>query len=155
MVNVEEIKTAIADREEELLQKFSKEMIIQRGQFDSIQRLISTDAVVIITGVRRCGKSILAFMLGKTRKYAYVNFDDERLTLDASELNKVLEAAYSLKNDVDLLIFDEIQNIVGWERFVARLITSKKIIITGSNAHLLSKELATHLTGRHIDFMLF
>ncbi len=155
MANIEEIKSAIVDREDEILQKFEKEQLIEREHFEEIQRAVSTDVALIITGVRRCGKSIFAFMLGKEKKYAYVNFEDERLRLSANELNQVLEAIYSLKGEVDIFIFDEIQNIEGWERFVSRLIPTKKVIITGSNARLLSKELATFLTGRHIDFTLF
>lgn len=153
MVLVDTLKTAIADREEELKQKFLAEYIIEREVMKSIH--LSTDAAVVITGVRRCGKSILAYMLAKNEKSAYVNFEDERLALDASELNAVLEAIHSLKGDVNLIIFDEIQNINGWERFVSRLLLTKKIVITGSNARLLSKELATFLTGRHINSTLF
>jgi len=155
MVEVERIKTAVADREDELRQKFEKERIIQREGESDVKKLVSTDAALVITGVRRCGKSLLAFMLGKDEKYGYVNFEDERLLIDAGELNRVLEALYSLKGDVDFLIFDEIQNIKGWENFVARIVPNKKVIITGSNAKLLSRELATHLTGRHVDFTLF
>lgn len=155
MVKIEEIKAAIVDREEDLKQKFAKERIIERENISKIKGLVSTDITLLITGVRRCGKSILAFMLGKDEKYAYVNFEDERLRVEAKDLNMILEAVYSLKGDVDLLIFDEIQNISGWERFITRLLLNKKIIITGSNARLLSKELATYLTGRHIDLVLF
>lgn len=156
MVSVDEIKTAIVEREEQIKEIFEKEKIIEREKTEEIRQFVTTNAALVITGARRCGKSIFAFILGKQEKnYGYVNFEDERLTMDASELNKVLEAVYSLKGDVDLLIFDEIQNIIGWEKFIARLIQNKKIIITGSNARILSKELATFLTGRHIDFTIF
>jgi predicted AAA+ superfamily ATPase len=152
MVNINDIKSAIIDREEELQKKFKNEKIIPREAL--IQIKIPTDAAFVITGPRRGGKSILAYMLAG-KKCAYVNFDDERLQMNAAELNKVLEAVYSLKGEMDLLVFDEIQNINGWELFISRLVQTKRIIITGSNAHLLSKELATHLTGRHIDYALF
>lgn len=155
MASIEQIKSAIIDREEAIINKFNTEKIIPREKFEQIKKLLSTDIALIITGVRRCGKSVLAFTLGKDDKCGYVNFEDERLSLDIKELNKVLEAVYSLKGDVKLLIFDEIQNIAGWEKFISRLIPDKKIIITGSNARLLSKELATYLTGRHIDCSLF
>lgn len=155
MVHIDEIKAVITDREEELRQKFKNEVIIEREHFQEMQKVAATDAAIIITGVRRCGKSIFAFMLGKSQRSAYINFEDERLQLSSSDLNKVLEAVYSLKGDVDLLIFDEIQNVPGWEMFVSRLLPNKKIIITGSNARLLSSELSTFLTGRHINFSLF
>lgn len=156
MVGVEEIRTAIVDREEEIKQKFEKETMIEREAENKIERLISRDAALIITGVRRCGKSIFAFMLSKGKECSYVNFEDERMPVEAKELNSVMEAIYSLKGEnPGILVFDEIQNVYGWEKFIARLIQNKKIIITGSNARLLSKELATYLTGRHIDFTLF
>jgi predicted AAA+ superfamily ATPase len=72
--------------------------------------------------------------------------------LKAEELNKVLQAFYELySNDVEYFILDEIQKVNGWERFVSRLRTSNKIVITGSNSDLLRGDLATFLTGRHID----
>ncbi len=152
MVNKEIIKTAIVDKEEELKEKFRKENIINR---ELKINTLSGDVANVITGMRRCGKSILAFLLTKDKNSAYVNFEDERLNIEAKELNAVLEAIYELKGDVEFIVFDEIQNVEGWERFVARLLTRKKIIITGSNARLLSRELATFLTGRHIDYKLF
>jgi len=155
MPSTEEIKTAIVDREIDLKRKFQEERIIDREIARAAEGLISKDMALVITGPRRCGKSILAFMLGKGRNFGYVNFDDERLTMEATELNKVLEALYSLKGEVDFFIFDEIQNIPGWEKFVSRLVPARKVILTGSNAKLLSAELATHLTGRHIDIVLF
>lgn len=154
MANIEEIKSVIVEREEQMMQKIAEERMIERENASKIKAYLSKDVALIITGVRRCGKSTLAFMLGH-KNFGYVNFEDERLIIEAKELNKILEALYSLKKNVEVIILDEIQNIHGWERFVARLIGSKKIIITGSNARLLSRELATSLTGRHIDFVLF
>lgn len=154
MASIEDIKNAIVDRESELKKKFQEEKIIERQSRKHAEAIISKDAALIITGPRRCGKSTLALMLGTSKKFGYVNFDDERMTMEASELNKVLEAIYSLKGDVDLLIFDEIQNIHGWEKFISRLIGTKEVVLTGSNARLLSRELATYLTGRHVDVVL-
>lgn len=152
LVSVEAIKVALTDTEEQLKEKFRREKIIDREL-----RIgnVSTDVAGIITGVRRCGKSILAFLLTRSKNAAYVNFEDERLQLKSEQLNLVLEAIYSLKGDVEFIVFDEIQWIDGWEHFVSRILPTKKIIITGSNARLMSKELATVLTGRHIDFELF
>ena len=152
MPNIESIKSAIVDREEELNEKLEKERIIER---ELKINTIDTDVANIITGVRRSGKSTLAFMLTKDKNACYVNFEDERLQIDAKDLNIVLKAIYELKGDVEFIVFDEIQVIDGWELFISRIISSKKIIITGSNARLLSKELSTHLTGRHIDYELF
>ena len=152
MTDIETIKRAIVDKEEDLKGKMKSEKIIEREL--KIDR-ISTDAATIITGVRRCGKSILAFLLTLNKQAAYVNFEDERLQVEARNLNLILEAIASLKGEVEFIVFDEIQYINGWERFVSRLLPTRKIIITGSNARLLSKEFATFLSGRHIDYDLF
>ncbi|MEM5790970.1 MAG: ATP-binding protein [Candidatus Aenigmatarchaeota archaeon] len=154
-MGIEEIKRAILEREEDMLKKFREEKIIERENLKIVKERITRDIANVITGVRRCGKSIFAFQLSEGEKFGYVNFEDERLEIPAKELNKILEAIYSIKGEVDLLILDEIQNIVGWEKFVARILPTKKIIITGSNARLLSKELATFLTGRHVDYKIF
>jgi len=152
MTDIETIKRAIVDKEEDLKGKMKSEKIIEREL--KIDR-ISTDAATIISGVRRCGKSILAFLLTLNKQAAYVNFEDERLQVEARNLNLILEAIASLKGEVEFIVFDEIQYIKGWERFVSRLLPTRKIIITGSNARLLSKEFATFLSGRHIDYELF
>jgi len=153
MVTVQEIKSAIVDREEEMTRLFSSERIIEREL--RVEGHLSSGVANIITGVRRCGKSVLAFQLAKRGNFAYVNFEDERLSMDVRELGKVLEAIYSLKGEVELLVLDEIQNVPGWEKFVTRILPAKKVVITGSNARLMSKELATYLTGRHLDFVLY
>jgi len=137
------------------VKKFKRENIIERENLSAVKLHIKTDFGDIITGVRRCGKSIFAFQLSNGENFGYVNFEDERLNISSKDLNKVIEAIYSIKGDVNLLIFDEIQNIIGWERFIARIIPTKKVVITGSNARMLSKELSTFLTGRHLDFVIF
>ena len=90
-------------------------------------------------------------------KFAYVNFDDERFSeLQTSDLNTVLETLYKIYGDFNHLFLDEIQNIDGWHLFVNRLLRQRMhIIVTGSNAKLLSGELATHLTGRNDQIELF
>jgi predicted AAA+ superfamily ATPase len=152
MVSVEAVKSAIVDKEEELRNKVKTERIVEREL--KIEK-ISEDVASIITGVRRCGKSILAFLLTQQKNAAYVNFEDERLQLKQEELNTILEAIASLKGEVEFIVFDEIQYVNGWERFVSRILPTKKVIITGSNARLMSKEFSTFLTGRHINFELF
>jgi len=112
-----------------------------------------------IIGVRRSGKSTLCYNMLHSQKvkFAYVNFDDERLaSLQSDDLNSLLEVLYKIYGDFNYLFIDEIQNVEGWYLFVNRLLRTKKhIVITGSNANLLSGELATHLTGRHDEIELF
>ena len=113
----------------------------------------------IVVGVRRSGKSTICNKVLKQNdiNYAYINFDDERLyNLKTEELNAVLEALYMVYGDFKYLFCDEIQNIPSWFLFVNRLLRQKiKLIITGSNAKLLSSELSTHLTGRYNKIELF
>ncbi len=153
MISVEDIMAVVRDQESKMDELLREEKIIVR-ELAINPRAISYGAANIITGPRRSGKSILAYQLARKEGFGYVNFDDERLTLDASELNKILEAIYSLKGNVKLIILDEIQEVSGWERFCSRLVGSTKLLITGSNARMMSKELSTYMTGRHIDHEL-
>ena len=138
----------------EIVERKSK--IIEREKLEESKKYIKFPNVLVITGIRRCGKSIFSYLLVKNHKLGYINFDDERLTgLKTEDLNLILESFYRLYGDLDFLIFDEIQNVPNWELFITRLRQTKKIILTGSNSNLLSGELATHLTGRHIDVKLF
>lgn len=113
----------------------------------------------VVIGVRRSGKSTLCFNALEKAKvnYAYVNFDDERLVnCKTEDLDKVLEILYRINGKFDYLFLDEIQNIDGWPLFVNRLLRQRiHLVITGSNAKLLSTDLATHLTGRHNKIELF
>ena len=121
-------------------------------------RAALADALVkVISGVRRCGKSVLAHRVLKDLPYGYVNFDDERLAdITTADLNLVLEALLEITPGLKYILLDEIQNIEKWELFVARLQRGGyKVIITGSNAHLLSRDLSTHLTGRHKVFEIY
>jgi len=113
---------------------------------------------VIISGIRRCGKStLLRQFMRKLKNYYYFNFEDPRLigfeVSDFEKLDAVLKEVYGQSK---YYFFDEVQNVLGWERFVRKMQdASKKFFITGSNASLLSKELGTKLTGRHISYELF
>jgi predicted AAA+ superfamily ATPase len=107
----------------------------------------------VVVGPRRAGKSVFAAHLAANEKgvSGYVNFDDERLArlTDTSALLAALDAVYG---EPSVLLFDEIQNVPDWELWVNRLHRQgRRLILTGSNAHLLSSELATHLTGRHFS----
>ena len=113
----------------------------------------------VVIGVRRSGKSTMCrkVLREANMKTAYVNFDDERLaSVQTSDLNNILESLYVIYGDFEYLLLDEVQNIDGWPLFVNRLLRQKMhLIVTGSNAKLLSNELTTHLTGRHHKIMLF
>lgn len=125
---------------------------------ESLVDLDSPQAQVVI-GVRRSGKSTLCLqtLTGAGVKFAYADFDDERLAgLDTGQLNDVLEVLYKIYGDFKYIFLDEIQNIAGWPLFVNRLLRNNMhVVLTGSNAKLLSNDLATHLTGRSSEINLY
>ncbi len=125
----------------------------------------------VCIGVRRGGKSTYMFQVmerllasGVARQnILYLNFFDDRLhTLRRETLDRILEAFYSLypekKNTEKVYcFFDEIQAIAGWEPFVERLLRTEKceVYITGSSAHMLSREIATQMRGRALSWEMF
>ena len=125
------------------------------------EQLVDLDSNMaqVVIGVRRCGKSTLCFNVLKNSGvlFAYANFDDERFEeMTSNDLNSVLEVLYKIYGDFMFLFLDEIQNVKGWHLFVNRILRQGiRVILTGSNAKLLSGELATHLTGRHDKIELF
>jgi hypothetical protein len=151
-----DINSIIKEQRNELESIEKHERIILREKLGEARADLKHPNILVITGIRRCGKSIFSYLIEKDSKFAYINFDDERLSgMKGEELNKVLEAFYELYGDVEYVVFDEIQNIPHWELFINRMRRTKKVIITGSNSNLLSGELATHLTGRYLDIRLF
>ena len=115
--------------------------------------------ISVISGVRRCGKSTLLQEIRSKNieKDYFFNFDDERLVnFKVEDFQLLYEVFIGLFGKQSTFYFDEIQNVVGWERFVRRLHDYKnKVYITGSNASMLSRELGTHLTGRFYQQELF
>lgn len=107
----------------------------------------------IVIGVRRSGKSTMCmrYLIESGVSFAYVNFDDERLSgMVTNELNDMLATLYRIYGSFNHLFMDEVQNVDGWHLFVNRMLRQgMKVVLTGSNANLLSSELSTHLTGRY------
>lgn len=136
-----------------------KDRGIRREIAPQFKRLADLPHIVVIAGIRRSGKSTLLYQimdaLGK--EGYYFNFEDERLIhFEAADFNRLYEAFVELEGEKNIFFFDEIQNISGWERFVRRMYDGGfKFFITGSNASLLSRELGTKLTGRHIPATLY
>jgi len=151
-----DFNSIVKEQREELEIIEKQENIVSREKLEEAERALSFPNILAVLGIRRCGKSIFSYLLAKDKKFGYVNFDDERLLGTKTEdLNEILKAFYTLYNEVEFVVLDEIQNVKGWELFANRLRRTKKVILTGSNSNLLSGELATHLTGRHVDIMLF
>lgn len=156
MVDKRLLEFILTDQQEEIEGRKGETLCHRKEeQFVDVK---SSQAQVVI-GVRRSGKSTLCYQALQSQgvKYAYVDFDDERLmSLQADQLNDVLETLYKIYGDFQYLFLDEIQNVEGWHLFVNRMLRKKMhVIVTGSNAKLLSGELATHLSGRNKEIALY
>ncbi|MAG02462.1 AAA family ATPase [Candidatus Pacearchaeota archaeon] len=129
---------------------------IKREKFNEIN--LSPKFALIISGIRRCGKSTLLNQILKNQEnFYYLNLEDPRMEgFGLKDFNKCEEIFRNKYGENGIYFFDEIQNIPRWEIFIRYLVDkNNKVVITGSNASLLSKELGTRLTGRHIDITLF
>ena len=119
---------------------------------------INIPFAIILSGIRRCGKStLLRQIIKKHKNFYYFNFEDSRaVDFSINDFEKLDQIFHEQYGESNYYYFDEIQNIPKWEIYVRRLIDLKKhVTITGSNASLLSKELGTRLTGRHLTHEIF
>ena len=139
-----------------------KKDFMDREISEKIISLIRLKLPIIITGVRRSGKSTLLYILKnrlnlQTKEYFYLNFNDERLVdFSIEDFQKILDFIQenSFKEDCHLFI-DEIQETKNWEKWIDRIKERHSIFITGSNSKLLSKEISTILTGRSLNLNLY
>lgn len=150
------LEIILSDQKHEV-DNWSNQHLCSRNE-EHLVDLNSPQAQVVI-GVRRSGKSTLCLQTLVDAKvaFAYADFDDERLAnIGTNQLNDVLEVLYKIYGDFEYIFLDEIQNIDGWPLFVNRLLRTKMhVVLTGSNAKLLSSDLATHLTGRSSEIALY
>lgn len=158
MISNELLKEVLLEQQKRAKQAESEDFVI-REKLNEIENFIKLKHTLIISGVRRCGKSVFLSQIMKTfsDKCYYINFEDERLAdFDIKDFNKLYETCIELFGESKTFFLDEVQNIKGWEKWVRRMYENNfKFFITGSNARLLSKELATLLTGRHLQVSLF
>jgi predicted AAA+ superfamily ATPase len=128
---------------------------IHRLEDDAIAHWLGTSLIKLITGPRRSGKSVLALQLLQDQHFAYLNFDDDLLLKNFNE-DAVIQALQEIYANFNYLLLDEIQNLPGWELWVNKLYRrGVNLVITGSNAKLLSHEMATSLTGRYLQISVF
>ncbi len=157
MLSEAEIKEIIVRQRETIL---NKKYGVERYVLREVESKIKLPHVVVLTGLRRCGKSTLLRQLIKKHykddDFYYLNFEDERLfNFPANEFNRLYEALISVYGKKKTFFLDEIQNVPNFETFVRRLYEEGfKFFITGSSATLLSRELGTKLTGRHVDIIV-
>ena len=139
---------------------WGRETGIPRSRLADLEKVAKLPHAVIISGLRRVGKSTLllqmAHKLGKDSFY-YLNFEDDRfLGFESQDANYLFQHLVELFGERKIFILDEVQNVPDWERFVRRFMDQGyKFYITGSNASLLSRELGTRLTGRYVPIELF
>lgn len=138
----------------------TKDIGVERELLNGLSDIVKAPQVMVVTGLRRVGKSTLLAQIAKKYlkdNFYFVNFEDERLlNFQVRDFDALHETLISLFGEKKTFLFDEIQNIPEWERFVRRLHDQGyKFIVTGSNASLLSQELGTRLTGRSIRVELF
>jgi len=155
MVNINDLRKIVVKQKEELEKA---NVTLKRDILNDILKWFSDNRVIILTGIRRCGKSTILKQIMKSKTdYCYVNFEDERfLDFSAQDFEILNEVLIEIYGNSNIYFFDEIQNIDKFEAFVRRLQDEgKKVILTGSNASLLSREFGTRLTGRYKPFEVF
>ncbi|MDA2936537.1 ATP-binding protein [Patescibacteria group bacterium AH-259-L05] len=144
--------------QKQALEKLEEGVI--REKIAEIKKYFVLPHTVVIAGIRRVGKSTLLLQVMHTffkEQCYYFNFEDERLlNFESTDFNQLYELFLELFGKRKVFFLDEVQNVKGWEGFVRRMHGKGfKFFITGSNASLLSKELGTKLTGRHISCELY
>lgn len=151
---LKETLRAVARAQREELSLF--EYGVEREKLKEID--IDITFALILSGIRRCGKSTLLRQIAqKVKNFYYFNFEDPRAAnFEVQDFQKLDEVFSEEFGKAEYYFFDEIQNVMRWELFVRAILDKKRhVIITGSNASLLSKELGTRLTGRHLRYELF
>jgi hypothetical protein len=131
-----------------------------RDVLASVEHHMAKPHAITLAGVRRCGKSTLLRQIAErflAPGYHYCHFEDERLlSFEARDFALLHEVLIECFGEQKVILLDEVQNAPGWEAFVRRMLESgRKFIITGSNAALLSRELGSKLTGRHVTVEVF
>jgi predicted AAA+ superfamily ATPase len=151
-MNIKMIEEVVLDQKESFAKKRG---FIQREI--RLEQYKKHDQIVVISGIRRCGKSTLLRQFSELyEEYNFINFDDERLINFTVDDFAELMVLFKKQSDAKVIFMDEVQNIDKWERFARRLHDEGyKLYITGSNSKLLSSELGTHLTGRYAKIELF
>lgn len=144
------MKTTILNQRAERDELLSRPYQQRHTKYDATE-LLQSPLIKLITGPRRVGKSVFALLILQGKNFAYLNFDDNRL-LEKWDEDLAMSALDDVYPDYDFILLDEIQNLPSWDLWVSKLYRrGKNLIITGSNANMLSSEMATVLTGRYLQ----
>ena len=144
------MKTIILNQRKERDELMSRPYLTRRSNQD-IDLLLSNSLIKLITGPRRVGKSTQALLMLRDKNFAYLNFDNYSL-LEAWDANLVMRMLDDVYPNYEYILLDEVQNLEGWDLWVSELYRlGKNLVITGSNARMLSSEMATVLTGKYLQ----
>ena len=144
------MKTTILNQRAERDELLSRPYQQRHTKYDA-DELLQNPLIKLITGPRRVGKSVFAMLMLQGKNFAYLNFDDNQL-LEKWDEDLAMSALDDVYPDYDFMLLDEIQNLPDWDLWVSKLYRrGKNLIITGSNANMLSSEMATVLTGRYLQ----
>ena len=148
------MKTIIMNQRKERDELLSRPYLIRKSSQDS-DVLLNSHLIKLITGPRRVGKSTHALLMLRDKNFAYLNFDSQPL-LDAWDANLVMRMLDDVYPNYEYLLLDEVQNLDAWDLWVSELFRKgKNLVITGSNAKMLSSEMATVLTGKYLQIEMF
>ena len=144
------MKTIILNQRKERDELMSRPYLIRRSNQDT-DFLLNSSLIKLITGPRRVGKSTQALLMLRDKNFAYLNFDNYSL-LEAWDANLVMRMLDDVYPGYEYILLDEVQNLDGWDLWVSELYRlGKNLVITGSNARMLSSEMATVLTGKYLQ----
>lgn len=144
------MKTVVLNQRKERDELLARPYLTRHTKYNQ-EELLGNPLIKLISGPRRVGKSTFALLLLKAKNFAYLNFDDSLLLehWDEELVMRLLDEVYP---QYDYLLLDEVQNLQGWDLWVSKLYRrGKNLVITGSNAKMLSSEMATVLTGRYLQ----
>ena len=144
------MKTIILNQRRERDELMSRPYLMRRSNQDT-DLLLNSSLIKLITGPRRVGKSTQALLMLRDKNFAYLNFDNYSL-LEAWDANLVMRMLDDVYPGYEYILLDEVQNLDGWDLWVSELYRlGKNLVITGSNARMLSSEMATVLTGKYLQ----
>lgn len=144
------MKTIILNQRKERDELMSRPYLMRRSN-QNTDSLLNSSLIKLITGPRRVGKSTQALLMLRDKNFAYLNFDNYSL-LEAWDANLVMRMLDDVYPGYEYILLDEVQNLDGWDLWVSELYRlGKNLVITGSNARMLSSEMATVLTGKYLQ----
>ena len=144
------MKTIILNQRKERDELVSRPYLMRRNN-QNVKVLLKSPLIKLITGPRRVGKSTQALLMLRNKNFAYLNFDNNSL-LEAWNPELVMRMLDEVYPDYEYILLDEVQNLESWDLWVSQLYRmGKNLVITGSNAKMLSSEMATVLTGKYVQ----